>query len=295
MSDIPFIFVHVGNDFFPEYINISIKQCRKWNPNNTIYVICDDKFFLNIVSSDVKLIDINKIHISDVRNIFINNSKLDLSFRHGFWRYTTERLFILYDFCISNNILEFIHLENDNMVYFSAEELYTIFRIKNGIASPALSKNENTFGILYCNNLEIYHDFLVFILLNNTGQNEMGLGSIFFHNNPTTCSFLPSIPQIDSTLSDMDKNIISNNIEYFNGVFDPAQYGQWLGGIDPRNGESAPFIFSNSCAIIQANNFEYEIKTHKNGHSYYIMKYKDIIYPIYLLHIHSKNLVNFFI
>ena len=153
MSNIPFIFIHLGNEFFPEYLNISIKQCRKWNPNNTIYVICDSKFFINISSSDIERVDINNIPVSEIRGIFINNSKLDLSFRNGFWRYTTERLFVLYDFCFNNNISEFIHLENDNMIYFSVEELAEVFRMNNGIASPALSKDENTFGIFYCNNL----------------------------------------------------------------------------------------------------------------------------------------------
>jgi len=296
MNSIPFIFIHLGNEFFPDYVNIALKQCKKWNPNNNIYLICDNIFFPNVSLQDIILIDVNTISCSDIRGHFINNSKLDMKFRHGFWRYTTERLFVLYDFCMQNNITEFLHLENDNMVYFSADELQDTFRSVNGISSPALSKDENTFGIMYCNNLSIFMNFLIFLLSNNSGQNEMGLGSKFFFQNKDTCKFLPSIPSINENMPEEDTNIISDQIQQFGGVFDPAQYGQWLGGIDPRNGESAPFIFSNIAAIIQANRFEYDISKHTNGYMRYYIKYENTInYPIFLLHIHSKNLEKFYI
>jgi len=296
MNSIPFIFVHIGNEFFPDYVNIALKQCKKWNPNSNIYFICDNKFFSKVYVQDIKLVDINTISCSQIRQNFINTTRLDMSFRHGFVRYTTERLFVLYDFCIENNITELLHLENDNMVYFSADELQDRFRSVNGLSSPALSRVENTFGIMYCNNLSVFMDFLIFLLSNNFNEVEMILGSKFFLQNNKSCTFLPSIPPINEDIPEKDKNIISNEIEKFGGVFDPAQYGQWLGGIDTRNGESAPFIFSNQHALIPPDRFEYDISKCTNGFMRYYIKYHNTInYPIYLLHIHSKNLEKFYI
>jgi hypothetical protein len=284
--EVPFIFIHIGEIFFPEYVSIAIEQCRKWNPKNPIIFI-RSKVFNNILfSSNITYIDIESINKTDKHIIFENTSRLDTTFRNGFWKYTTERLFFLEDYCIQNSINELFHLENDNMVYFNAEQLINVFRdTTNGITSPALAEDENTFGLLYSNNLNIFSLFTETLLYNNNNMNEMSLGSIFFKNN--NCSFLPSIPCIYD-IEDNKKQFISNNIDKYNGIFDPAQYGQWLGGIDPRNGESKPYAFSNTRAIIEANNFEYYIKDNR----YYIKK-DNITYPIYLLHIHSKHLNNF--
>jgi len=298
MATVPFIFIHIGNEYFPEYVNIALEQCRKWNPYNIIYFIALSKYKENITCTNVSYISLEEISVSDIRTHFVNNSKLDMEFRNGFWRYTTERLFVLYDFCTQNNIDEFIHLENDNMVYFSINNIINTFReTVHGISSTALSREENTFGIFYCNTLEILHNFLLFLVTNNSGANEMVLGSKFFITHSENCKFLPSIPPIDDNISEKDLQFISNRINEFGGIFDPAQYGQWLGGIDPRNGESKPFMFSNSNAIIHCDNFQYDIQEETNNYKRYYINYfdKNIRYPIYILHIHSKKLDKFFI
>lgn len=287
---IPFIFIHIGNTF-PNYVKTSLEQCHKWNTNCTIYFICSNLHKDVIQQPYVQVVFLEDIQLTEKHDIFNKISGLDMGFRDGFWKYTTERLFVLEDFCIQNNIYECFHIENDNMVYFSASDLLDTFRKSvNGISSPALAHDENTFGILYCNNINILGELTLTLLYNPTNQNEMGLGSTFFHNHVNNTSFLPSIPLTDSTLSDVDKKYIANNIDIFNGIFDPAQYGQWLGGVDPRNFESGPFQFSNTRAKIQANTFNYTIVEEINGlKRYYICdESKNINLPIYILHIHSK-------
>jgi len=287
---IPFIFIHIGN-IFPNHVKVSLEQCYKWNKDCPIYFICSNIHKDIINFSYINVIFLEDIAASEKHHIFNKISGLDIGFRDGFWKYTTERLFVLEDFCIQNNIKECFHIENDNMVYFSATELINVFRNSvNGISSPALADDENTFGILYCNNINVLGELTLTLLYNPTNENEMGLGSKFFHNYPQYTSFLPSIPLSDLTLSDIEKKYIANNIDKFNGIFDPAQYGQWLGGVDPRNFESGPFQFSNTRAKIQANTFNYNIVEESNGlKRYYISdKGANINLPIYILHIHSK-------
>jgi hypothetical protein len=193
----------------------------------------------------------------------------------------------------------FFHLENDNMIYFSVEDIIQPLKsMVNGIATPKLNNNEITFGLLYCNNLEILNKLNEYILLNNSSNNynanEMKLGSQFFKENPTTTYYLPSIPLIKD-ISEEEKKFYSNDLDKFKGVFDPAQYGQWLGGIDPDNGNSKALSYSNPNTFIQPNLFEYKIIKESNNLSRYHIYYKDknIDLPIYLLHVHSKKLDNF--
>lgn len=297
--NIPFIFVHIGETKFPEYINTSFKQVKKWNPNSELYLICSKTHESKIDKSLVNFVDIKTVEKSDKHKHFNSESKLNSKFRDGFWKFTSQRLFMLEDFCKKNSINEFFHLENDNMIYFNTEEVIEQLRkIVNGIGAPRLNNDEITFGLLYCNNLEVLNKLNEFIVANNSSNNynanEMKLGSRFFKENPTTTYYLPSIPLIKD-ISQEEIKFYSNNLNEFKGIFDPAQYGQWLGGIDPDNGNSKVLSYSNPNTFIQPNLFEYKIIKESNNLSRYHIYYKDknIDLPIYLLHVHSKKLDNF--
>lgn len=300
MSSVPFIFIHIGETQFPTYVNISLAQCHRWNPTNPIYFISNKIHAMQINLAYVNHIFLEDIKQTDKHQIFNHISGLDKGFRDGFWKYTTERLFVLEDFCIQYSISEAYHIENDNMVYFNSTELIDQFRKVNGLSSPALSQSENTFGILYMNNISTLGELTTSLLYNKSNTNEMGLGSKFFNTNTSTTSFLPSIPPIDTNLTSSEKRYISDNIDGFKGVFDPAQYGQWLGGIDPRNGDAEktkPLTFSNTCARIEAHKFTYVAVLESCGlNRIHIQESTlNIDYPIYVIHVHSKNCSGFFI
>jgi len=300
MSSVPFIFIHIGETHYPTYVSVSLAQCHRWNPTNPIYFISNKIHASHIDLPYVQHIFLEDIKQTDKHQIFNHISGLDRGFRDGFWKYTTERLFVFEDFCIQYDIGEAYHIENDNMVYFNSVELIDQFRKVNGLSSPALSQSENTFGILYMNNITILGELTGFLLYNRENANEMILGSKFFNAHNTKTSFLPSIPPIDKNLTDDEKRYISANIDGFKGVFDPAQYGQWLGGIDPRNGDaekSKPLVFSNTCARIEANKFTYVAVSETCGlNRIHIQESTlNIDYPIYVIHVHSKNCSGFLI
>ena len=301
LLNIPFIFIHLGEDFFPEYVNYTFKQCKKWNPNNEIYFICSLKHIDKFDKNMVNFIDINKLNKSEHHIKYSNDVQIDEGFRNGFWRFTTERFFTLEDFCIQYDIKEFLHLENDNMIYFTANDMIDILRntIK-GIASPIATHDTITMGIFYCNNIDVLIKFNKFLLDSKSGSgaqnNEMQIGEQFFIKNPTITSYLPSIPSVKSDISESNIKKITNNIDLFKGVFDPGQYGTWIGGIDPRNGHYEPFTYMNNDNIITPNYFTYELKVEPNNYKRYhlIRSDKNIDYPIYILHIHSKKLEEFY-
>ena len=292
MSNVAFIFIHLGTEFFPDYVNTAIEQCRLWNPTNPIFFV-SSHIHADKITKECTHISIEHLPLTHHHSEFINKNTLDTSFRHGFWRYTTERFFVLEEVCRYLNITEFFHVENDNMVYFNASELIHAFRnTVNGIASTSLTDIKLIFGFMYCNNIETLSDLTSYLV--NTENNEMETGAKFFKLYNKNTQYLPSIPDIDNILSLEDKTRVTHNIETFNGVFDPAQYGQWLGGIDPRNDVSKAYTYSNPSAAIQPDQFTYSNRIEDSGlFRYYINKH-GVSYPLYTLHIHSKKLAEFY-
>ena len=293
---IPFIFIHLGSHSIPTYLNDSIDQCRLWNRENTIYVLCSEVNREQCNRKDVEYVFIESLKRTEHHERFIETTKLDNEFRSGFFKHTSERLFTLEDFCIDFSITEFIHLENDNMIYFSTDDIIDAFRSTvRGISAPAMSYDYVIFGIMYCNDLKALTAFNQYTV-ENTFSTEMNAGAAFFDANHTTTSYLPSTTQ--NIITDVRYiRYSSSNIGVFKGVFDPAQYGQWLGGVDPRNFASTPFSFSNTCALAGRScgpeGYNYSVVTCENGLNRYTIERDGVAMPIYSLHIHSKYLDRF--
>ena len=301
-STIPFVFVHLGEEFFPEWIEYAFKQCRLWNPDNTIYFLCSKVHLPKFDNTLVTYIDVNSINKTEHHKQYDVDVPLDNGFRNGFYRYTTERIFVLEDFSIQYKINEFIHLENDHMVFFSANDLQDIFRNSvNGLSAPVANRNEICFGILYSNNINILSNLTKYLLFEKSGSEknngDMMYGLKFFRNNINDTAYLPSIPIINDNLSDEDKKLVSQNIDKYKGVFDQTQYGVWLSGEDTRNPTAiGPYKQTKITDIITADKFTYELHKESNNLQRYHMlhKEKNIDLPIYVMHVHSKKLQDFY-
>lgn len=290
----PFIFIHLGSEYYPEYVVHAINQARKWNPTADIYFIAEECHASKAEEYPCKFVSLETIQPSAKREEFCRRSKLDMSFRHGFWRYTTERLFVLEDFMNSYGIIECIHLENDNMIYFDLDYMLLTLREEySGIAAPYLGNGEITFGMLYVANRNTLSNLNVFLLgMSHTGQNEMQLGCQFILENRGEADFLPVVSN-ECDVRDEDFAYATAHGSAFRGVFDAAAYGQYLGGIDERNGAGLQIGFVNRTSAFPTDQFEYKpVKfddsllfwsAHRHGNSW----------PIYVLHIHSKYLEMF--
>lgn len=280
----PFILVHLGENHFPDYIKTAIMQIFLWNPTSTLYFIRSkvhsNKLDINTIYN-FKEIDLELINESELHVKFNKITVLCTQFRNGFWKYTTERLFVLYDFCIQYNIPQFIHIENDNMIYFTSSTVIpTIKKYTNGLAYPYLGGNEITFGIFFCFNLSIFKLFLQYINDNNDDKCEMIKG-YDFSKVSNDVFILPSGPS--DTLYDKQYECSKE----LSGFFDSAPVGQYLGGIDPRNGYSAPFHFVNNSSFWKTDNYRYN-KIY-NPLAYYTCNSE----KVFVLHIHSKHLCKF--
>jgi len=291
----PFILIHMG-PIFPEHVNTCIGQIRKWNPGARIVFVADEAHREKV--SGCEFVPLESVQRGVKRVTFQERCILDSNFRGGFWKYSTERLFVLEDYLQQSGISECIHLENDNMIYFDALQMLPTLRNEyTGLAAPYLGRGELTFGILYVKNTLALHDMNVFILgLSHTGDNEMRLGCRFFLMNREEADFLPTVSN-ECEIRDSDYVFATAHGEAFRGVWDAAAYGQYLGGIDERNGAGRQVGFVNETCAFRTDQFEFTWalsasgdgdglkypRAHRHGHSW----------PIYVLHVHSKQLQEF--
>lgn len=287
------IYVHLGSEFFPSYLNDSIVQSRLWNPCNKITVICSKKYKTLVSNKANSVIFTESLPKTQLHKTFLKQQTYNIKFRNGFWLYTTERLYVLHDYCVFKKVNSFVHLENDNLLYTSID----IFSkcSNNHIYAPYFGDNKITFGILISHNgTDVIGSMLDFFNTTNLWSDAMILGHEYFKANQNVCSFLPS--SLNGNIKRYESPFPANGIEKWQGIFDPAQYGQWIGGIDPRNGESKPYTFVNETAIYPPDQFIYKVDKIFGNYQIFVglkndnFQNEQIWYPIYLLHIHSKYL-----
>lgn len=284
----------MGSEYYPEYIVHSISQVRKWNPEADIYFIAERCHASKAESYPCTFVPLDEISVSLKRAEFCNRTKLDMKFRNGFWRFTTERLFVLEDFLAMKNIQECIHLENDNMIYFAIDYMLPILREEYvGIAAPLLGEGQITFGILYVKNTNTLSNLNVFLLgMCSSGKNEMELGYQFIVENREEADFLPVVSN-ECDVRESDFEYATAHGSAFRGVFDAAAYGQYLGGIDERNGNGLQIGFVNKASAFPTDQFEYKPVKFDDGLLFWTAHRHGNSWPLYVLHIHSKYLENF--
>lgn len=279
---VPFIFVHLGKHF-PEYCKESIEQVRRWNPGARILFVAEGCHQERV---NCEFVDLGSVPLSAKRSHFLKTTRLDSSFRDGFWKFTTERLFVLEDVMEFLNIDECIHLENDIMVYFNLNEMIDRLRSTVGrkFAATYLGDKQLTYATLYVGDLFSFSQLTTYLVAQRSTENEMSLGYTFYVENPEYCTFLPTYPLADGVE-------LSGGADIFKGVWDAAAYGQYIGGIDPRNGEGGPGFVNQNCAF-RSDEFTYSWN-YKGDLKYPLISRGSSSWPLYSLHVHSKELVKY--
>ncbi len=272
------ILVSVGT--FQNYILDNIQQLTQLGFSN-IHVITEKINFKNFIQYDkLILVDADKLDTS----YFDKNSKLDKSFRNGFWNFASKRFFLMYEYIKNNNIIDIIHLENDVLLYTNMN-----YNFDEKIYITMDSDNKCVPGIIYIPN----HLLLSKLIEQyNFSQHDMINLAGFYYNN---IDIVKTFPIIDDSI---DKCIYNENYKQFSGIFDGCAMGQYLGGIDPRNRPCEKGVvgpgYINPTTFVKYNNYDFKWLIKKNGKFPFIEINKKLI-PINNLHIHCKDLKKFMI
>ncbi len=281
------VLVNIGN--FQEYILYNIHQLKLFN-NNNITIITEKDFF-DKYPSDINLIDINEFD-KNLIDDFNKSTNLSKDFRNGFWIHCFTRFIYIYLYMKKYNKINIIHIENDVMLYTNLDKLFNNINLNQNLFLIMDHINRCIPGLLYIKDFRILEK-----ILNNLKNDEndmMWLARSYLENKNN----IINLPILHFELNLIDKSRNENNIliefnknyNLFNGIFDGAAIGQFLGGIDPKNAsikDSSGFI--NESCLINYSNFNFKWLKMNGLWKPYLIDNNNFI-EVFNLHIHSKNL-----
>ena len=277
----------VALGIIPEYLDDCINQINLTQKKHTIHLIKNRSS--NYTNDNCLITNVENIPISKKHSYFIKKSKLvNKKFRNYFWRYSTERLYVIDDYINAKNLNDIIHIETDVLLYQDLELIMPILK-EFDFACVRDSAIRVIGSIIYIKNKKV-SEKISSIANDYINENDM----IILHQIEK---------KIDNTLCLPigDHDIYKDNLKY---IFDGASIGQFVGGIDPRNksGKIMSFINNIKAFFNERNAVSFVNKNSKINVSEWEIKwinsrpYKKInndLIPIVNLHIHSKNLKKF--
>jgi hypothetical protein len=255
-------------------------QHLKQHDNSDITVITDKKFNQLFENNGINIINIEDL-IPDYIHVA---SRIENTFRNGFWELTSYRFVALYQYMKQHNINNIIHIENDVLIYKNIDTIN--FHNMNKLLLTMDSKNRCIPGLMFIPTNEVLKKCLN---LFNTSLNDMQNFSNCYYMLSDCIDTLPIF--LEDNKNDVTK-MITKNFKYYDSIFDAAAIGQYLGGIDPRNKSGDTRGFINETCVIDYSKYTFIWKTENDKKFPYIVVNNNE-YPIVNLHIHCKDLKMF--
>lgn len=213
----------------------------------------------------------------------------------SFWTVSITRFIYLENFLRKNNLQHVYHFENDILIYFDISKFHHVFRqLYSNIAITPGGPMKTMTGFMYIDNycsLEHMTDFFIDVLakLGVDGvceeydldmAHEMSLMAAYHRDKgPRYMAYLPILPF----------GAFSQNFDKFNAIFDPASWGQLVGGTRVEGPGAKPP--DHYIAQVLRSHPEYTVDWKvENGLKLPYFSYDGNLIKINNLHIHSKNL-----
>jgi hypothetical protein len=233
---------------------------------------------------------------SELRDKLFLNSGHDSKFRDQFWRKSIERILAVCDYQKNNLEGSILHFESDILALPNFP--FHDFERMNSIAWQNYNDDRDVASILYIpsrKSSEWLYERLAEQISSNRNVTDMIALRAIRREHPTVCEIIPSVPE---------GNALASNPMYFSahpsrvnhdltkGVFDSAQIGMWLLGMDPRNTYGVLRIHDRAIldsgeAPLEPSRLSYSI----DGDGALNAIFEDgKTYSIFSLHVHSKEL-----
>lgn len=304
--DYGIILVHIGASL-PTYITTALRQARLFNPTTPIYLIAQEQALKDYTrQSEIEILPISCESLQPCAEhiLFRNHSKLDHRFRNGFWNHATERFFYLYECMQQHNLSNIVHIENDVMLYVDIATLLPTFQ-RLCPALGAIFDNEVRCipSLMYISTSSALKPLIDHIsALSKSKKTYTDMESIAHYRAAYGADAVTALPIIMPEY--LEHNSLASSTGHrssrpqmfcehavaFNSIFDGAALGQYLGGIDPRNGISTPGFINESCLFNPALITLTWQQDEQKRYIPYACYGNTTLWRINNLHIHSKHL-----
>jgi len=268
------ILVHLGSAL-PEYMGVCQRQAEIFSKDKVHCLHGYNEHAFTFVGEEKDLI------LEFLRSEFLKEFGLD-----KFWVYAALRLYAVLAYMKEKNISKALHIENDNLIYADPDDAGLDDLCGERVGLMELTDSQLSAGIMYVgstNYLELVLQKLNDLLALGKTElqkrygpemlHEMRLLKIVQQENPALIALLPTLPSQKS-----------------NYVFDPASYGQYVGGTFQNPDKN--FIDQNHIVgkrlLDDSLNVEWECGD--KGVFPFVATAGRTVLKLFNLHIHSKNL-----
>jgi hypothetical protein len=291
------ILTHI-NSQLPAYIWYNFQNLRIWNPNLNIKIICHEQH--QTIEDKEKLRE-HKIELIPCEDIIDDlwQEFLKVSWYHvwgtpdtrypsppKFVQGTSERLYALNAYCKKENLSDIFHIENDVMVYENLNKLLPIIKsyYSKMVITPMADK-DHTFAFVHIPSWQELEKFCIY----NLDQLKLGNDHLVKKYNLDMVHEMSIVKLYKDLLDEVEFFPIlphgpySLNFDKFNSIFDPASWGQYIGG---TNNHGNNIGYAGSHHIIGREILSGKMGARFNG------KFPETNTNIKInsLHVHSKQL-----
>lgn len=249
-NSLPFVWVHLGQQRIPRYLELSLKTfANLFRDQELILLIDKNKPIKNLGIENLR---IQRIAFLDDEWIRLKkNLNHDLQFRNEFWFNSLARFKALHAYMEVEKVDKMLHVESD-VIFLPNFPVHKFRNLGDKLAYSLQSDGHGIASIFYVGSRAILSDFLRFAseeVGRNGKSTDMTILFNFFESFPEKVFVLPNLSKSNSILENEEHDNTINHpdpreaTEYFGGVFDAISIGQYLFGIDPRNGRGKKVLF----------------------------------------------------
>jgi hypothetical protein len=295
------VYIHLGNDTFPEYIFNNLKQARRFYDGNIFVVVPykvkqENSLRLYNYGCSITIAEDLKDH---PKNVLFEQSSFDYLLTDGYWKYALQRFFYLEAVTEMFSLTNVVHVENDVIIYRNLFELEAPLEklYPKAVAVNPVGPKDGAGAFIYSHSLEglsRLNDLHIESVKRGVEalKEDLGLDFItdmgffrWFHDvHPNIVQYLPLFPEGD----------FSENSTALDSIFDGASWGQYIGGT-PSQGPGVMFEHHWVGQALRASKYQTTWKTDLKGRRipYVVSKATGKEIRLGNLHIHCKRIPEF--
>ncbi len=277
----------------PDYLEYCIRQYFTFNKGD-LYILTDRENIPYLPRHD----QVYPVALEDYASDKVARFNALYNYApRNFWTVAATRLIYLEAFLRENDLEHVYHFENDVLVYFDIAEHHHVFKqlYNHNIAMPPGGPTKTMTGFVYIDNYqalermtEFFIETLAALGVQGTQRkytldmvHEMSLAAVY--RKEKGADYLAHLPILP-----FGKH--SENFDKFNAVFDPAGWGQFVGGTRTE-GPGAKCLYIGD--VLEQNPAYAVAWEVEDGLRCPYFSYGGNLVKINNLHIHSKNLSAF--
>jgi hypothetical protein len=284
------VLVHLNTEI-PKYLSENISTLQHLFPEISKTLIISEGMKFQAGQNDISIRRVNSNHYDD----FFKSTRHEREFRHGFWRTSIERLLHLCDFICQGHLEDSIHIESDILLFKGFP--FGDFKNLPRIYWQEYNSERDVASILYirdANEANWLKQELINQITSDQYVTDMSALNRIRKSHPERIGIIPSINEVNFDLKNEKYFLGHDNsaatLALKPGIYDSAQVGMWLLGMDPRNTYGVEILHGDS--IIE--NGEGLLDPRKATYcltddNQIIARTGDVQLPILSIHVHSKE------